>query len=274
MKAADFDYVRPSALADALALMADDSRDVAALAGGQSLVPMMNFRLATPDVLLDLSALAELRGLTDHGDRIRVGAMTRYAELAALPGLDQSLPLMARALPHIAHSAIRNRGTLGGSVALADPAAEVPAVLVALGATIHLASGRGAREIGAEDFFLGHYDTARHADELVIAIDIPKAVPTDRFAFYELARRHGDYAMAGVAIAWRQTPRITFFSVADRPIRAQAAETILGAQPTALDAACASLTELDVNGDLNGGPRMKRHLAAVVLRRAWDGIET
>ena len=269
MKAPAFDYARPGTLAEALALMGDDAREVAALAGGQSLMPMMNFRLAAPEALIDLGAITDLRGITEADGRVRIGAMTRYADIAAHPGLAEKLPLVAKALPHVAHPAIRNRGTLGGSVALADPAAEMPAVLLALGATIHLAGTSGERAVDAGDFFLGLYETAREPGELVTAIEIPAALPGQGFGFHELARRHGDYAMAGVTVARTPDPRIAFFAVSDRAIRANGAEAILAADPAAIDAAVAALDEIDFAGDLNGGPEMKRHLAGVVLRRAW-----
>ena len=269
MKASEFDYARPGTLDEALALMSDDARDVMALAGGQSLMPMMNFRLAAPDMLIDLGGLGELRGIEERDGIIRVGAMTRYAEIAAYPGLAEKLPLVSMALPHVAHSAIRNRGTLGGSIALADPAAEMPAVLTALGAVIRLRSLAGERAVAAGDFFLGLYETARETGELVTSIDVPIAGPDDLFAFHELTRRHGDYAMAGVAIARQDTLRIVFFSVSDRPVRAAAAEAVLMENPEAIGAASEALDDIDFVGDLNGEAATKRHLAGVVLRRAW-----
>ena len=268
MKAAQFRYERPARLDEAIALMAGE--DVAALAGGQSLMPMMNFRLAQPEVLVDLNGLDELRGIADQGSQIRIGAMTRYAELAQLDGLATRLPLVAAALPHVAHAAIRNRGTLGGSVALADPAAEMPAVLLALSAVIHVAGAEGARDIAADAFFHGLYETALEPGELVTAITLPTAGPEDRYGFREVARRHGDYAMAGVAIAGA---RIAFFAVADRPIRALAAEACLAEDPTALDAAVDALAEIPFAGDLNASEATKRHLAGVMLRRAWGDTQ-
>ena len=269
MKPAQFDYARPATLAEALSLLSDDTQDAMALAGGQSLMPMMNFRLAAPDLLVDLGAIEALRGISEQDGLLQIGAMTRYAELARWPDLAARLPLVARALPHVAHAAIRNRGTLGGSVALADPAAEMPAVLLALGARIALAGQAGARVVAADDFFVGHYETARRADELVTGIEIPSTPQGATFGFHEITRRHGDYAMAGVAIARGDGLRIVFFSVADRPVRATRAEAILQGDPTALDAACGTLDDIDFAGDLNASPAMKRHLAGVVLRRAW-----
>ncbi len=271
MKPADFRYARPATLDEALTLMAGEG-EIAALAGGQSLMPMMNFRIAQPEVLVDLNAVADLAGVTEMDGTVRIGAMTRYSDLARHDVLAR-LPLVARALPHVAHPSIRNRGTLGGSLALADPAAELPAVALALGAKVHLASTHGTRSVAADDFFQGLYETDRAEDELVTAIDLPAATAQETYGFHEVARRHGDYAMAGVALTRRDDGlRIAFFSVSDRPVRAKAAETVLRDDPTKLDLAIEALDEIDFTGDLNGGPDMKRHLAGVVLRRAWAEV--
>lgn len=271
MKAADFAYEKPKSLGDALALLADPDRDASPLAGGQSLVPMMNFRMAMPEMLVDLGALDELRGITeDAGGGLRIGAMTRYSELEASDLVNARAPLIAMALPHIAHAAIRNRGTIGGSVSLADPAAEMPALMLVLDAEIEAQSARGSRRIKATDFFTGLYETALEAGELVTGIHIPAASEGRRFAFYELARRHGDYAMAGVAVAASgatfDDPRIAFFSVSDRAVRATGAEAALASGDA--DAAAAALDAIDFAGDLNADAKTKRHLAGVVLKRA------
>lgn len=281
MKAPDFAYERPDTLAAALALLGDDAADAAPLAGGQSLMPMMNFRVARPDVLVDLGAIAELRGIRDTGDALEIGAMTRYAEIAASDAVARHVPLFAMALPHIAHPAIRNRGTIGGSVALADPAAEMPALLLALGGEITVAGPGGARRVKADDFFLGLYDTALEPGELVTAVTIPKPRAGARFGFHELARRHGDYAIAGVAVAARgrdtlSDVRIAFFAVADRAVRATASEAALEGRAQndagALATALGALDRLEYEGDLNAAPATKRHLAGVVLKRAWEAL--
>lgn len=256
MKAPDFRYERPATLGAALALLADDSIDATPLAGGQSLMPMMNFRLAAPDMLVDLADIAELRGITDDGATVTIGAMTRYAELGRWEGLSTRLPLVALALPHIAHDAIRNRGTLGGSVALADPAAELPALCLALEAVIVLAGPDGTREVAADDFFLGLYETARGEGELVTALRLPAARPGDRFGFAELARRHGDYALAGAAIAERGgVMRAALFSVSDRPVLVPGADAV-------------GLAGMAMTGDAQTSEATRRHLAGVVLSRA------
>lgn len=250
-----------------MALLADG--EAAALAGGQSLMPMMNFRLARPEVLVDLNRIDGLAGISEDDDTLRIGAMTRYADLAGSDLITAHAPLIARALPHIAHPAIRNRGTIGGSVALADPAAEMPALLMAMDARIALRSAESAREVAADDFFLGLYETARVEAELVTEIIIPKPAAGTRHGFYELARRHGDYAMAGVALAVGDAARVAFFAISDHALRAPKAEAALSAGD--IDAAVAGLDDLDFHADPNSDVATKRHLAGVVLRRAWEG---
>lgn len=275
MKAPDFDYHRPETLEVALALLADDN--AAALAGGQSLMPMMNFRIAGPEALVDLNGLSELSGISVADGWVTIGAMTRYADLERDLQVSRHLPLVARTLPHIAHAAIRNRGTIGGSCALADPAAEIPAVLLALGGEVSLASAKGTRRIATVDFFLGLYETARDEDELVTAVHVPLS-DDKRIGFHEITRRHGDYAMAGCAIAATsnlEEVRIAFFGVADRALRAAGAEAALQGSDgatDALDKAVTALDEIDFNGDLQADEKTKKHLAGVALRRAWAEV--
>lgn len=245
------------------------------LAGGQSLMPMMNFRLAAPETLIDLNGLAELSGVAVDEDWVRIGAMTRYSALERHAEALDALPLVARALPHIAHAAIRNRGTIGGSIALADPAAEMPAILLALGGEVVLKSASAERIVQADDYFLGVYETARQPDELVTAVHLPRASSSQRFGFHEIVRRHGDYAMAGCMLALEadmSAVRIAFFGVADRPVRASDAENKLiesGGTSEDLDAAVAALASLGCDGDMNASEATKRHLAGVALRRAF-----
>lgn len=272
MKAADFTYVKPGTVAEALAILSDPKADAMPLAGGQSLMPMMNFRLAAPGTLVDLNGVAALRGIRIENQVIRIGAMNRYSDLAASADIAKHVPLFGMALPHIAHAAIRNRGTIGGSVALADPAAEMPALLLALDATIHVEGPSGPRQIEVDAFFLGMYETALDEGELVTEIAIPAAKPRDRFSFYELARRHGDYAMAGVALKATETGtfRVAFFSVADRAIRPTATEAAL--QSGDIPAAITALDDLPFTGDLNAAPQTKRHLAGIALKRAVERL--
>ena len=261
--------------------MASESKDYQPLAGGQSLLPMMHLRLAQPEILLDLNNVQELDFITDKGTHIEIGAMVRYAALADSSVIRDKVPLFAQALPHIAHQAIRNRGTIGGSAALADPAAEMPALLKALNATIVAVSKFGKREIAADDFFLGIYDTALEENELVHSVSIPAVTANQCFGFYELARRHGDYAMAGVAISAQSVQpykglRIVFFSISDHAVRAFDAEAILedcsNDDHEALQRATDALSSLDFYEDLNASVQTKAHLAKVVMKRALNSM--
>lgn len=276
MKASDFLYECPSSLAEALGLLAEPDVDTRALAGGQSLMPMMNFRLAQPERLLDLNRIDELRFVRETSDAVEIGAMTRMAELEQSDLISAHQPLIVKALPFIAHPAIRNRGTVGGSLALADPAAELPVIALALDAQIHVASRRGSRVVVSQDFFLGPYETALADDELIEWVSFPKSAERN-VAFYEVARRHGDYAMAGVAVALQGSPTITdarlaFFGIADRAVRAADSETSLVGQSladqAAVTAAIENVGQLSCFGDLHADADTKRHLARVVLKRA------
>jgi len=281
MKAPDIRYECPLTLEHALEVLAHEDSDSQPLAGGQSLLPMMHLRLAQPDVLVDLNQLKELDFINDEGSCIHIGSMVRYATLLASQIIREHIPLFTLALPHVAHEAIRNRGTIGGSSALADPAAEMPALLKALNATIVVVSRGGKREITADDFFLGIYETALEEGELIHTISIPKAKPNQRFGFYELARRHGDYAMAGVAISAEATApyknlRIVFFSIGDHALRATSAEAALNGKAfddqVALEQAQAVLSELEFYEDMNASVTTKAHLSRVVLKRALLGM--
>src|SRR5438309_302677 len=191
MKAPRFAYARPASTAEALALLEEHGDDARVLAGGQSLVPILNFRLAAPKVLVDINRIAALSGIKVTRNHIRIGALTRHAELERSADIARHLPIVAAAMPHIAHPAIRNRGTVGGSMALGDPAAELPACALALGATFVVAGKKGERRIAAEDFFKGLYATALKPGELLVAAEFPLPKPGYVSAFGELARRHG-----------------------------------------------------------------------------------
>jgi len=276
MKAPNFDYQSPETLEAALELLTNE--DAAPLAGGQSLIPMMNFRIAAPEVLIDLNGITDLAGIEVAEGWINIGAMTRYQEIENAKEILEFAPLIRAALPHIAHSAIRNRGTIGGSCALADPAAEMPALLLALGGEISLRSQSGARRIAADDFFLGFYETSKAEDELVTAIHVPVPAAGQRFGFHEITRRHGDYAMAGCAIAATADlaeARIAFFGVSDRAVRALEVEAALAGSDggeAALNSAFEALSEIDFSADLHASEAMKKHLSGVALRRAWAEV--
>ncbi len=284
MKAPRFAYARPASVAEALALLAEHKDEARVLAGGQSLVPMLNFRVAAPKVLVDINRIAGLSGIKVAKNHIRIGALTRHVELERSADVARHLPLIASAMPHIAHPAIRNRGTFGGSCALADPAAELPACALALGATFVVAGRKGERRVIAQDFFRGLYATALKAGELLVAAEFPLPERGHAPAFGELARRHGDYAMVGVA-AHGSTQggkfsdvRVALFGVGDRPMRAARFERALDGRPAAantIEGALAALdADLDPRADLHASAAMKRHLAKVlagrVLRQLMD----
>src|SRR5438552_9909205 len=260
MKAPRFAYGRPASTAEALALLEDHGDDARVLAGGQSLVPMLNFRLAAPKVLVDINRIEALSGIKVAKNHLRIGALVRHAELERSADIARHLPLVAAAMPHIAHPAIRNRGTFGGSCALADPAAELPACALALGATFIAAGKKGERRIAAQDFFKGLYATALKAGELLVAAEFPLAKPGYASAFGELARRHGDYAMVGVAAhGSRKGVRAAFFGVGDRPeaIEANSVDGILDKVDS----------ELEPRADLHASAATKLHLAKVLAGR-------
>jgi len=273
MKAPRFSYARPASVAEALALLDKYRDDARVLAGGQSLVPMLNFRLAAPKVLVDINRIAGLAGIKVANTHVRIGALTRHAELERSADIAKLLPLVGSAVPHIAHPAIRNRGTVGGSMALADPAAELPACALALGAIFVLAGKKGERRVAAEDFFKGLYATALKAGELLVAVEFPLSKPRYASAFGELARRHGDYAMVGVAAHGSTAGgkfsdmRVALFGVGDRPLRAPGFEKALEGQ-SAIDVALAKLDDdLAPRGDLHASAATKLHLAKVLAGR-------
>lgn len=279
MKPPVFEYHRPGSLNDALALLGGHP-GVKPLAGGQSLIPAMNFRLAAPDALVDLNALPELSGIEETADGgLRIGAMTRHCAVELSTAVAARAPLLAEAMPFIAHRQIRNRGTIGGSLAHADPAAELPAVMVALEARLVLASMRGGRVVPAAEFFTGLFATALTKGELITAIEIPPAPLRTGTAFLELARRHGDYALVGVTAVVRlgaearvAGSRIVLFSVGEGPVRATHAEQSLAGtagDATALRAAAEAVQrDIDPSSDIHASSDYRRHLASVLTRRA------
>jgi len=278
MKAPRFAYARPASITEALALLQKHGDDARVLAGGQSLVPMMNFRVAAPKVLVDINRIGSLAGIKVTRSLLRIGALTRHVELERSAEIAKHLPLVAAAMPHIAHPAIRNRGTFGGSCALGDPAAELPACALALGATFVVAGKKGERRIAAEDFFKGLYATALKPGELLVAAEFPLPKPGYTSAFGELARRHGDYAMVGVAAHGSRKGgkfsdmRVAFFGVGDRPQRTSGFEKALEGE-SAVDGALAKLdADLAPRGDLHASAAMKLHLAKVLAGRVLAEI--
>ena len=277
MKAAGFRFLRARCVAEALALKAEHGEDARFIAGGQSLVPALNLRLLEPRALIDIAGLSELAGTRVEGDRLVIGALTRHAALADDPLVAAHAPLLLQALPYVAHAAIRNRGTFGGSVALADPAAEWPACCLALDAVMVFAGPgiAGERRIAAAQFFRGLYATALGPDDLLLRVEIPCQPAGARSVALELARRHGDFAIVGI-VATASTgavtdPRIAFFGVADRPLRFAEVERALAEESA--EAAAAKLAQLlDPPADLYHSAATKRHLAGVLLRRATDRL--
>ena len=278
MKPPEFGYHRPASLPDALALLGAHA-GAKPLAGGQSLIPAMNFRLAAPAALVDLNQLTELSGITESADGgLVIGAMTRHSTVERSPLVRARALLLSLAMPFIAHSQIRSRGTLGGSLAHADPAAELPAVMVALDARLVVESTRGSRMIPAPEFFTGLFATALEPGELITRVEVPPTLPGSGAAFLELARRHGDYALVGVAVVVSRDAervggaRIVLFSVGDGPVRAGAAERALtgGAGDAAAIQAAALAVQQDIDppSDIHASAAYRRQLASVLTGRA------
>jgi carbon-monoxide dehydrogenase medium subunit len=276
MKAAAFAYARATSVENALDLLAEHGDAAKVLSGGQSLMPAMNVRLISPDFIVDIGGLAELNGITMHGGVLRIGALIRHVDLLRSPEIATHAPLLTQAVAHVAHPAIRNRGTIGGSLAHADPAAELPACMLALGATIVVRGGRGERRIAAEDFFTGIFETALAANELLIAVEVPVARNDSAHFFHEFARRHGDYAIAGLAAAAIVEGgrfadlRLAYFALGDRPALANAAGKLVNLAVTpalVADAAATLAQELDPHEDQQASAAMRRHLARVLFAR-------
>jgi carbon-monoxide dehydrogenase medium subunit len=278
LKAPRFSYVRAGSIEQAVALLGEHGEDARILAGGQSLMPTLNMRLSTPSLLIDINRLAALGGISLQNGRVRIGALARHVELLRSPVVAEHLPLIAEAMPHVAHVAVRNRGTFGGSVALADPAAELPACALALDATLVLQSGRGRREVAAADYFQGLYATARQPDELLVEALFPVRKPNAVAVFLELARRHGDFAVAGVAFNLEMDRgvvtdgRLVYFGSEDTPtLGRQTLAAILGkpleeaSRTAAADALAADLRPMS---NAQGSAKMRLHLQRVLTRRA------
>ncbi len=269
MKPAPFVYKKAGSLDDALKLL-DANPDARLLAGGQSLMATLNMRLSAPSMLIDINGIAGLDGIALKNGMVEIGALTRHAQAERSALIARYVPLVARALPHIGHPAIRNRGTLGGSIAFADPAAELPACLVALDGEVVAHGPRGARRIPAADFFKGLFETALEPHEIVTMIRIPAAKPTTRVGFAELARRHGDYAIVGLAASARAVGRglmdvrLSYFGVGNTPVRARKAEIALVRGD--VEGATVALDFMPQD-DLQATGVVKKHLARVLLRR-------
>ncbi|MBU3577206.1 xanthine dehydrogenase family protein subunit M [Polynucleobacter sp. UK-Kesae-W10] len=277
MKAAAFDYVKPTALSDALALLEQGGDDARLIAGGQTLLATLNMRLSEPTILIDITDVDELKGISVVGDHLRIGALVTHTEIEDSELVAKHAPLLKAAAPHIAHRAIRNLGTWGGSLAYGDPAAEWPACSLTLQATMVIQGPSGERKIAAKDFFIDLYTTSLEPDEILVATEIPLAASNQVFYFHELARRHGDYAVAGLAAVAQKQGHVlsncafTFFSVSSTPVMAVAAQNIVDGQPLndelIVKAVEAARAEIDAIADITNSAEAKTHLIGVLLER-------
>jgi carbon-monoxide dehydrogenase medium subunit len=281
VKSAAFKYLRADCQDDAVAALQTHGDDLKVLAGGQSLLTLMNFRIAQPEILLDIGR-AGLTGIARNGS-LEIGAMTTQNQALISQQVRESTPLMVDALRHVGHHTLRNRGTVGGSIAHADPSAELPAVLLAAGGEVVAASARGPRTIAAEDFFESHYTTALEDDELLTAVRLPARAP-DAHAFHEVTRRHGDFAIAGMAATFtvdatdRVTEaRIALFSVDERPVRLAEVEhavvgRALGDPEAAHEAATRAAQLVEPIADIHGSTAFRKRVTEVVVRRGLTNV--
>ena len=279
MKPAAFAYFAPRSVDETLALLAEHGDDAKPLAGGQSLVPTMNFRLAQPAALIDLNGVAELFFLREDADGLRCGAMTRQRTVERSPLAQRHTPLLHEAMPHIAHVQIRNRGTIGGSLAHADPAGELPALALALDARMNVRSATGSRWIAARDFYVGLFATDMQPEEILAEVAFPTLPPRTGWAFDEVARQHGNYALCGAAATVTlandgsvERARLIFLSVGEGPVEAAQAQRLLNGErptPAAVRAAAetAATQDIDPVGDIHAGPAFRRHLARILAAR-------
>ncbi len=282
MKAPPFAYIRANSLPEVFELLATHGDGARLLAGGQSLLASLNLRLSAPDVLIDISRVPGLSGITVLRDMVHIGALTTHAEVGNSPDIAAALPLLAQAAPHIAHAAIRNSGTFGGSIALADPAAEWPACCVALDATFVLESKAGSRRVNARDFFQGLYTTDLRPNEVLTAVEIPVSGSQYRSVFLELARRRGDYGIVGVAAIAKNTKgtlsgvRLAFLGAGHTPLLARkamaAAEGKLLSAKIIAASSQALAEDLDPGGDVHATAATRMQLARVLTGRALTAL--
>ena len=278
MKAAAFDYVKPESLTEALGLLAEAGEDARLIAGGQTLLATLNMRLSEPSILIDITNLSELKGIKLDGKCLRIGALVTHTEIEDSDLIAKHAPLLKAAVPHIAHRAIRNLGTWGGSLAYGDPAAEWPACSLALDATMIIHGPSGERKIAAKDFFIDLYTTSLASDDILVATEIPVSDGAQVFCFQELARRHGDYAVAGLAaVAQKQGDvltqcKFTFFSVGATPVMAFKAQALIDGkklnEQLISDAVKVARAEIETIADLTNSAEAKQHLVGVLLERA------
>jgi carbon-monoxide dehydrogenase medium subunit len=272
VKPAPFAYAKARSLDHAIELLGRDEGRARVLAGGQSLIATLNMRLDAPSLLVDINGIAGLDGITRRDGQVEIGALTRHAAAERSDVIAAQAPLIAKAMPHIGHPAIRNRGTIGGSIAFADPAAELPACLVALDGEVDIAGPKGRRTVKAGDFFKDLFETALGPQDVLTTIRLPAAAPSRRVGFAEFSRRHGDYAIVGLAASATASGsgladvRLAYFGVGTTPVRARRAEAAL-ASGSADDAVAALGEDLAPSDDIQATGAVKKHLAGVLLRR-------
>ena len=278
MKLPPFDYACPTTLPEAIQLLASND-DAKAIAGGQSLVPMLAFRLSQPSLLVDLRKLADLRGIRISDAGVTLGAMVRWRDIEDDERLETAHPLLKAAISHVAHYQIRNRGTVGGSIAHADPAAEMPGIAMTCDAEIAVVGKSGARVIQAADFFQGALTTALTTDEIIVEIRLPAWPAGRRWGFQEFARRRGDFAMAAAAVFYDQDERgkarnahVGVIGVGDRPLRLTAAEDVLNGESideaTIAKADAATSAAVDPQDDIHASAAYRRSLVGTMVERA------
>lgn len=282
MKAPPFAYIRARSLAEVCDLLETHGENAKLLAGGQSLLAALNMRLSAPELLIDITRLAELAGIAVRDGTATIGALATHAEIGRSPEIRKHLPLLAQAAPHIAHAAIRNVGTFGGSLALADPAAEWPACCVALDAQFVICGKAGTRRVAAREFFKGLYATALRPNEVLTRIEIPVQGPDARSAFVELAQRRGDYAIVGLAAVAKSARgtlsglRLVFLGVGTAPVLARKAMAAMEGKRAASDAFTAATNalaqDLDPAADFYSSAASKMHLARVLTSRALTAL--
>ena len=279
MKLPPFDYACPTTLPEAVQLLSAPGGDAKPIAGGQSLVPMLAFRLAQPTLLVDLRKLADLRGIKISQKGVTLGAMVRWREIEDDERLETAHPLLKAAVAHIAHYQIRNRGTVGGSLAHADPAAEMPGIAITCDAEIAVVGKAGARVIQAADFFQGALTTALTADEIIVEVRLPAWPPERRWGFEEFARRRGDFAMAAAAVFFDQNDdgtareaHVGVVGVADRPLRLPSVEAVLNGRTVdaaaIAEAETAASAAVDPQDDIHASAAYRRALAGTMVERA------
>ena len=270
MKPAPFAYAKAKSVEHAIELLGRPDGEARLLAGGQSLMATLNMRLSAPKLLIDLNGIGGLSGISVKNSQVEIGALTRHVQAERSADIARHAPLIALAMPHIGHAAIRNRGTIGGSIAFADPAAELPACLLALDGEVDIVGAKGKRTVKADDFFKGLFETALGPSEVLTAIRVPAAAKDTRVGFAEFARRHGDYAMVGLAASAKadgmglSDVRLVFFGADNTPVRTKKAEAALAGGD--VEAAVKAL-DLDPHDDVQADGATKKHLAGVLLRR-------